>query len=518
MSNSQNNLLMIDEICPEIYTWEVKIRVIRMWIHTGDNSSSYSGDVFFMDMVLIDSQGKKIQATIHRDLLSSLSFRIVEDEFYLIGDLNVVPNIGSDRVTDHPYKLIFNKASKIEVSEPEQYYAFGLSQKSASVIDEGKYPDHPLIDFVGVVTAVSTCRECIKPNGITKLTYLEISDHTGIVECVLFDDLAEVVLRYLTSHGRFSPIIVIQFASIFPVKGIFFGDSVIESVPNLTKVLFNPSFQEVDEFKKRLVQNKIDLHGQLLYRWSGSNSLSEREEFLLLNRRNSVGQLLSKGEAGIYIICARVTGVVEETPWWYSTDKPDVKPQGLSNVEISEWLNVINPKYCLTVRVNDGKNSCYLALFDEAVELMIGVPCHALLFNAGDPYSAEFPDVLKDIVGRQFLFKLERTKSYFTSLESCFKVLKVCCDRDVVLMYPEDHYFLDNHHLKEKSQRPISFFDYYFRSDRCGIQLGCAMKIDEETGLINDDGGEGCSNPTQTCRSGSSDQEFSLGNDSDDYD
>ncbi|KAJ1377872.1 Nucleic acid-binding, OB-fold [Sesbania bispinosa] len=438
-----------------------------------------------------------------------------EDSFYLIGDLTVIPNLGSDRVTDHPYKLIFNKASKIEVAEPEQYYAFGLSHKTASIIAEGKYPDHPLIDFVGVVTTVSTSRECIKPNGITKLIYLEISDHTGIVECVLFDDLGEAVLRYLSSHGRFSPIIVVQFASIFPVKGIFFGDSVIQSVPNLTKVLFNPTFEEVDQFKERLVRNKIDLHGHLLYRWSGSNSLSVKEEFLLLNRRKTIGQILRKGEPGVYIICAWVTGVLEEGPWWFSTDKPNVNQQGLSDVQ---RLHVMNPKYCITVTVFDGKNTCYLALSDEDVEKMIGVPCHALVFNAEDPYSTELPDLFEELVGRQFLFKLERTKSYRTSPEACFKVLKVCCDRQVVLMYDEDHYFLCKNHLEEKSHTALTFFGYYFRSDQCGIQAGSHIKIDEDTGLIEYDGGEGCSKPTQSCRSGNFDQGLSVGNDFDNYD
>ncbi|TKY53417.1 hypothetical protein E2542_SST24947 [Spatholobus suberectus] len=97
-------------------TWRLKVRVIWMWnvCSLCDPSSPFA-----IEMVLIDSEGGKIQATIRKPMMKKFGKYVVEGEVYKMAFFGVLRNTGSYRATKHKFKLLFSGKTKVIHCESE---------------------------------------------------------------------------------------------------------------------------------------------------------------------------------------------------------------------------------------------------------------------------------------------------------------------------------------------------------------------------------------------------------------
>ncbi|KAK2398932.1 replication factor A protein [Trifolium repens] len=144
----------------------IRVRVVRLWkVHAFLNPSEYSS----IEMVLIDEKGGKIHASIRKQL------------------------IGLYRTTLHPYKIIFLLKTKINPSEGAGISEFGLTFTKIDEICAHTHDYEYLVDVIGVVTGMSAEREYVRDGKITKMIIVELTDHSGKCESVLFGDYVDEV-------------------------------------------------------------------------------------------------------------------------------------------------------------------------------------------------------------------------------------------------------------------------------------------------------------------------------------
>ncbi|KAJ1411028.1 Nucleic acid-binding, OB-fold [Sesbania bispinosa] len=219
MASDSYDCHMLKDIIPGFDKWKIKARVNRMWGVPDPVSFGF----LTVELVLVDAQGCKIQATITREFIRVFQSNIVEDRIYYFKYLSVVPNIGTYKPTKHMYKLLFQRRTQVVDAATEFSRTFGLTpMNNWQLVNYKGYFEH-LVDFVGVVSAVSSEKDCVHAGVMRKYISMEITDHTGKIEFTLFDEYVPYVKEFLRCFGRVKPIFVVQYARIVPAAGQLFG-------------------------------------------------------------------------------------------------------------------------------------------------------------------------------------------------------------------------------------------------------------------------------------------------------
>ncbi|XP_057417820.1 uncharacterized protein LOC130712018 [Lotus japonicus] len=142
----------VSTICASKDTWTIVVKVIRLWL-----TPSYSGSKLpsSLEMVLMDSKGSKIHATIRRTLVYRFQNQISEGRVYQISFFGVCENGGDFRTTCHPYKINFQMHSTVRVMANTSISANSFFFMALSDV-VFKEPDTSfLIDVIGILTGSS---------------------------------------------------------------------------------------------------------------------------------------------------------------------------------------------------------------------------------------------------------------------------------------------------------------------------------------------------------------------------
>ncbi|RYR61416.1 hypothetical protein Ahy_A04g018588 [Arachis hypogaea] len=105
----------ISKLHPPREVWRLRVRVLRLWVvHSFENHDVPNS----MEMILVDENGTKVQATVKKHLINRFKEHIIECHVYRMSYFSIVENVGSYRATDHEYKLVFlNRTVVINVSD-----------------------------------------------------------------------------------------------------------------------------------------------------------------------------------------------------------------------------------------------------------------------------------------------------------------------------------------------------------------------------------------------------------------
>ncbi|KAI9122175.1 hypothetical protein K1719_006864 [Acacia pycnantha] len=86
--------------------WAIVVRVFRKW----NVYQKYApAELFCVSMVLIDEEGRTIQASVlnNRNLLDKFQISIVEGQIYKFANFEVTSNVNQYRASSHPFKITF---------------------------------------------------------------------------------------------------------------------------------------------------------------------------------------------------------------------------------------------------------------------------------------------------------------------------------------------------------------------------------------------------------------------------
>ncbi|KAJ1406481.1 Nucleic acid-binding, OB-fold [Sesbania bispinosa] len=222
MATPSTKEIKVKDISNEIGYWVIKVKVLRLWPYF---DSTNTDDMLSLEMILIDFEGTKINGSIAIEVLCATSFNLNEGGYYEIGRVEVIENDGLQRITNHPFKLVFWKKSFVKPWEPTPFSSFGLTPFTAFEITTYKNELNHLIDTVALCTSVSS--------------------ESGQIECVLYDEYVDQLHDYLKSNGIQRQVVVFQLVRMMPFEPVLFGTFVIQVIPTVTKMDFNPPIIEV---------------------------------------------------------------------------------------------------------------------------------------------------------------------------------------------------------------------------------------------------------------------------------
>ncbi|GAU24575.1 hypothetical protein TSUD_149160 [Trifolium subterraneum] len=154
---------------------------------------------------------------------------------------------GYYRTTLHPYKLIFQLKTKIQVVINSAISNYGPSLTNLAEVCAHQHDYEYLVD-VGLLTGISVEREYIREGKIIKMIIIEFTDASGKCECALFGHYVDELNKKMGKENEGLPV-VIQFAKV----KIFRDKTLIQNVINTTRIFVNPDIPEAEALKKGFV-------------------------------------------------------------------------------------------------------------------------------------------------------------------------------------------------------------------------------------------------------------------------
>ncbi|KAJ1376353.1 Nucleic acid-binding, OB-fold [Sesbania bispinosa] len=124
MADWSNKFVLLKDVDLNSEGCVIQPRVSRLW---GVPDLKNSTEIVFVEIVFVDGQGCKIQASIMKELVHTFQNNIVEDATYLVRGFAVTRNVGAFKGTRHMYKLLFTETAEVVVTEAGMVTSSGFS-------------------------------------------------------------------------------------------------------------------------------------------------------------------------------------------------------------------------------------------------------------------------------------------------------------------------------------------------------------------------------------------------------
>ncbi|KAJ1441611.1 hypothetical protein SESBI_01233 [Sesbania bispinosa] len=218
----------------------------------------------------------------------------------------------------------------------------------------------------------------------------------------------------------------------------------IQNVMNASKIFWNPEWPVAIEFKNSLPVHEVETDVCIGTISDRGRPVCLREEFLKLYPKKSVRQLVESVEEGSFVVLGTIAEIIEESTWWYmaSTCMKAVSYEpGFPYYEDCKTVVFeLTPKwYKLKVIVSDGFESAQLIMFDSECFTLLSKPCRemVLISQAKGLSCGEFPTEIKELIGKEFLFRVENKDESLFGLDDSFKVKRACSESFIIDEFKE---------------------------------------------------------------------------------
>ncbi|KAL6574841.1 hypothetical protein OROMI_012126 [Orobanche minor] len=236
------------------------LRVVRMWRVPLRNKPEVARTV---DMVLQDTNGMRIQATIDRfELIEKYNDSIVEHGVYLMKNFNVTPNTSGWRPTSHAFKLHFNETTIVSENVAVDYPAFPIDLYHFKTVEQVLQTPSPneapdLIDFIGAL--VHTEKVYLSESaGSNMLTFHLLDSGNQRIHVTLWGEYADQAKGVLYTRRKYTIIVLLQFCRISRKKDTSIG---LATSFHVTKLLIDEHIPEMEDFRYRDVSvERLSFH------------------------------------------------------------------------------------------------------------------------------------------------------------------------------------------------------------------------------------------------------------------
>ncbi|XP_039688315.1 replication protein A 70 kDa DNA-binding subunit C [Medicago truncatula] len=288
---------------PPRMAWNIRVRVVRLWRIM---SSLVRGRVIFMEMVLLDQDGNRIQATIPPDCVDRFQNTFHENRVYMFSNFKVLPNDRSTRVTSHNHRLKLWEETVVVNHDGYIIQRFGFSFFSSAQILEHQHGCGHLIDVFGLLTSLHYDFVVDARQNLATIA-------RGTIECVLYGRFIGFFKGLLSRFGSALPVVVIQFAKICKER----GRVVVRSVRDISRIMLDPPVAEVARWKNGLV---LSLRRYDIDRVHVNPSINEFEssQFNRSFPRKTLEGLLATPEEGLFVVLAKVVDLYHVEKCWYA--------------------------------------------------------------------------------------------------------------------------------------------------------------------------------------------------------
>ncbi|XP_056851837.1 replication protein A 70 kDa DNA-binding subunit A-like [Raphanus sativus] len=414
--------------------WRIRVKIIRLW----KQYSARTGES--IEMVLVDSSGDKIHATVTNDLVSNLEGLLYEGCSKILINFVVAYSYGSYRPTNHAYKIQFLPLTRVRPCGDLPLRLTGFQPVHFMQILDGRLNTDFLVDVIGEVVEVSPL-EIIAVNGKdTQRISCELRNEESVkLSCVLWGKCALDVIDAIQLRRENSIICVLRFVKIRVYK----EDRSIENAYKVSYIAINPEMHEVIAFQAVLPKDALTLAIVEPKPWSRVSMISENEDFFIHTPRKTIAEVLNTRNVERCILMCTIAAVDSDMGWYYLSCKVcATKVLTVPNDNDYSFMPILDggykyyctkckivgpkllPRYNLHLVVLDNTSNTKLHLSDSLSFKLLHQPCVELTGKVKSEIQEPsfLPSALTNLVGKTYLFKILIEKDNYLYKHETFKV------------------------------------------------------------------------------------------------
>ncbi|CAJ2637262.1 unnamed protein product [Trifolium pratense] len=245
---------------------------------------------------------------------------------------------------------------------------------------------------------------------VTQNVTFDLTDERDTFQCELSGDLVDVFCKLLKNICVGLPIVVLQFAKINEVQGVW--------------VVFGCGPWLVLCLNKVRTSLQINDHVAMP---AYSTALDFKNEYSII----SVDQLKTNPDLGIFILNVRIGGIVDLYPWWY----PICGCHKIIETYIGAFFYqkcdaadfCVAPKHHFRMVVEDESGSTYVTAYDHVLHSVDGLKTNNL-----ERMKDFYMNAVKSILGKSVLFVVEKTSHEPRDTEAAYELLSVTANDGIV--------------------------------------------------------------------------------------
>ncbi|XP_022007794.1 replication protein A 70 kDa DNA-binding subunit E-like [Helianthus annuus] len=209
----ENNVTFLNNLDWRSKLFTIKIKVLRLWIRVNPKRE---GEILGTEMVVMDEQGTRMQATVWSKFMKKHEILLYENESYNIykSQLSVIKSNFKHFDKEHTISLNFD--TSVKKCENFDGSLYGIRLASFESIKSGEVDVKFRVDFIGYVDEWSeTEMTKTKMGKDSKYMNLQLLDEEGIkLNCTLWDEYCDEMFGYIQSHKEeVHVVLLVQFGS-----------------------------------------------------------------------------------------------------------------------------------------------------------------------------------------------------------------------------------------------------------------------------------------------------------------
>ncbi|KAL6575115.1 hypothetical protein OROMI_012400 [Orobanche minor] len=439
--------------------WNIQVRCCRKWHILEHGAVSAS-----MEMVLVDRDGNRIQATVKGHIIDRFDDLIQEGHLLKIQQFSVVDRPKIFPAAYHPYKIVFHKNTYVGPTISTRFPKTIFGFRSFSEIKNGSFKDEaPMFDIIGnVVDFNDTKMKSDVPIRGSRSVQLLLEDLENIkLQCVLWDpycNQVQGVIDRLRKRSGDHCVIIIQLCR----SKAFRGEVGISNTYHATKVVVDPNLEEIIEFSQKLPATDTT-KSYSCSQLSNSSFISVAEELQSTSITfMSLEQLKASDTTRKVWIVASVYDVLFEKEWCYTSclkcrKKVTEKDAKFFCDKCGDYV-VGNARFKIHIKVVDGKSNVVFCFGMMLQECWLGQVLQKYKSfaneddsggNGRDVAKLEAPAEVDCLIGRELLFKVSVEARHLEGREYVYVVERVCEDPSLINMHK-----LTDHKINDFATRP----------------------------------------------------------------
>ncbi|XP_013728224.3 replication protein A 70 kDa DNA-binding subunit C-like [Brassica napus] len=436
----------VSDLKPFKSMWKIRVKVIRLW----KQYTCVLGET--MEMVLADSKGDMIHATVKKELVSQFVTLISQGESKLMVNFIVTMAAGSYRPTKHPYRIVFLPTTRLRMCDALPSNLTGLDPVKFESIKDGSQNTDYLVDVIGQIVEVSHV-EVVSVNGKdTQKLSLELRNQDDDrLPMVLWGKFATDVNDAIQLRGEHKIIVVLRFGKIKVWK----DERSISNAYNVSDVALNPNLEEVQAFIELLPKDDMALAIVDPKPLALTNGVSDKDDFFIHTPRKSIADVKASRQVEKCVVMCTIAGIDSDMGWFYLSCKvcskkvltvpSESEDDGLDLFKHNYFCVKCNqhdprliPRYKLHVVVLDHTSDTKFLLFDNLALQLLHQPCIELTGPITDEEVQEpylLPAAINNLVGKTFLFKIQIERENYLYKHETYKVLKIITNTDMISQF-----------------------------------------------------------------------------------
>ncbi|CAI9087629.1 OLC1v1021748C1 [Oldenlandia corymbosa var. corymbosa] len=443
--------------------FRIVVRVMSIWKMY---KKADQKEIKSLELIFIDAQGGKIQATIPKSFMDSFIKYFAEGCLWQIACFDHALNIvGGYRCSKHEYKIVFEPNTIVDTVDdvvdldiPNHVFEFTPFSEISNFIANFDF----CFDVIGHVIGVS---EAII-DGDKKRISVELEDERADrLKITLWNRNADAISAMMADHPVMSVVLIVQYVKCEKWNS---RASVTTNMYNGRIFLNDMSMPAISEYKMRLedIEDK-DASVQQISILSNIFGYNTYEDFVKDASMLTLSEIKELEEPCYVVTFAKITGLVKEFDWCYlgcrdcnkkvteigkDTDTrlvglpksnqrgkgkkvtSEINGEGIKKFLCSKHglVSAVTQKFKIHAIVVDGSGSGIVTLWDRQVYNLINKNASELLEEEPGVY---YPNKLEELKGKKCLFKLDISQFNIRNRDSEMSVARVTTDAAIIKQY-----------------------------------------------------------------------------------